>query len=50
MDHIDFIRWATFTKFLISCAEIFKVRIIKINNPTILKQYILMKKGVLIQS
>jgi hypothetical protein len=44
MDHIDFILWATFTKFLISVAEIFNVEIIKINNPTILKKYIFLKK------
>jgi len=46
MDHIDLILWATFTKSVISFAEIFNVEIIKINNPTILKKYILVKKGV----
>jgi len=50
MDHIDFILWATFTKFVIPVAEIFNVEIIKINNPTILKKYIFLKKCVLIQS
>jgi hypothetical protein len=50
MDHIDFIRWATLTKSAISFAEIFNVQVIKINNPTILKKYIFMNKGLFIQS